>query len=57
MDARLARGSRLSGSMSLGRIATNTCGVVDSPQDLLFCAVTPPVQGSRYVKFSAQLDF
>jgi hypothetical protein len=44
MDARLPRGSRLSGGMSLGRVATDTCGVVDSPQESLFCAVTPPFQ-------------
>ena len=29
---------------SFGRTATNTCGVVDSPQESLFCAVTPPFQ-------------
>ncbi len=44
MDARLPRGSRLSGGMSLGRTATDACGVVDSPQELVFCGVTPPFQ-------------
>jgi hypothetical protein len=44
MNARLPRGAQVSGGISVGRIATNTCGVVDSPQESLFCAVTPPFQ-------------
>ena len=39
-----ARGAQVSGGVSLGRTATNTCGVVDSPQESLFCEVAPPFQ-------------
>jgi carboxypeptidase family protein/TonB-dependent receptor-like protein len=44
LNARFPRGAQISGGMSLGRTATNTCAVVDSPQESLFCAVTPPFQ-------------
>ena len=43
-NARLPSGSQVSGGVSLGRTATSTCGVVDSPQEALFCEVTPPFQ-------------
>ena len=36
--------SQISGGVSLGRTATNTCAVVDSPQQALFCNVNPPFQ-------------
>jgi len=43
-NARLTSGSQVSGGVSIGRTATNTCGIVDSAQESLFCAVTPPFQ-------------
>jgi hypothetical protein len=46
LNSRLPRGSSVSGGVSWGRIATNTCGVVDSPQERLFCEVTPPFQAN-----------
>jgi hypothetical protein len=44
INARLPQGAQLSGGLNLGRTATNACFVVNSPQDLLNCAVTPPFQ-------------
>jgi hypothetical protein len=43
-NARLPRGSSVAGGVSFGRVATDTCGVVDSPQESLFCEVSPPFQ-------------
>ena len=43
-NARLAGGTVLSGGVSIGRVSTNTCQVVDSPEAALFCDVTPPFQ-------------
>jgi hypothetical protein len=44
VNARLPRGVVASGGASIGRVATNNCFVVDSPQALLNCDVTPPFQ-------------
>jgi len=44
MSARLGRGVTLQGGASTGRTTTNRCFVVDSPQELLYCDVTPPFQ-------------
>ncbi|MEP7304673.1 MAG: carboxypeptidase regulatory-like domain-containing protein [Acidobacteriota bacterium] len=44
VNARLPRGVVASGGASVGRVATNNCFVVDSPQALLNCDVTPPFQ-------------
>jgi carboxypeptidase family protein len=44
VSARLPKGAQVSGGVSIGRTATNTCFVVNSPQDLKFCDVTPPFQ-------------
>jgi hypothetical protein len=41
---RLPRGIVLQGGTSTGRVATNNCFIVDSPQQLLNCDVTPPFQ-------------
>jgi hypothetical protein len=43
-NARLVNGARLAGGLNMGRVATNSCFVVNSPQELLNCAVTPPLQ-------------
>lgn len=42
--ARFANGAVINGGMNIGRTATNTCFVVDSPQALLNCDITPPFQ-------------
>jgi outer membrane receptor protein involved in Fe transport len=43
-DIRLGRGVRTSGGVSMGRTSLNSCYVVDSQQELLFCDQTPPFQ-------------
>jgi len=42
VNARLPRGVAVSGGTSTGRVATNTCFAIDSPQALLDCEVKPP---------------
>jgi hypothetical protein len=44
VNARLRRGLLISGGTSTGHIVTSNCFVVDSPQQLLNCDVTPPMQ-------------
>jgi Carboxypeptidase regulatory-like domain len=44
MNARLPHGLVVSGGTSTGRVSTNNCFVVDSPQMLLNCNVAPPYQ-------------
>jgi hypothetical protein len=43
-NARFANGAVLNGGMNIGRTATNSCFVVDSPQALLNCDIKPPFQ-------------
>ena len=43
-NARFPNGAVLNGGMNIGRTATNSCFVVDSPQALLNCDITPPFQ-------------
>jgi hypothetical protein len=50
INARLAGGMFLEGGLSTGRVRTNACFVVDSPQALQFCDVRPPFQTD--VKFA-----
>jgi hypothetical protein len=42
--ARLAHGIQLLGGLTDGRTATNTCFIVNTPQDLRFCSQAPPFQ-------------
>lgn len=44
VSARLPRRASLSGGISAGRTATSNCAIIDSPQQALFCSVTPPFQ-------------
>jgi hypothetical protein len=44
ISARLPRGAQISGGVSMGSLATNSCFVIDSPQQLKFCDVTTPFQ-------------
>jgi hypothetical protein len=43
-SARLPGGISFQGGTSTGRIATNRCFIIDSPQELRFCDVRPPFQ-------------
>ena len=43
-NARLPRGALVSGGVSIGRVETDACFVVDSPQALLHCNIKPPFQ-------------
>jgi hypothetical protein len=44
LNARLAGGLILQGGTNTGRFETNTCYVVNTPQELLYCDVRPPFQ-------------
>jgi hypothetical protein len=55
MNARLPQGAQVSGGISVGRIATNNCAIVDSPQESLFCDVAPPYQPN--IKATATYPF
>ncbi len=44
VSARLPRGVVLQGGTSTGRVLTDNCFVIDSPQALLNCRVAPPFQ-------------
>lgn len=44
VNLRFPNGAVLQGGSSTGRLKTSTCFVVDSPQALRFCEVTPPFQ-------------
>jgi len=44
ITARFANGAFLGGGSSTGRVATNSCFVVDSPQALQYCDVSAPFQ-------------
>jgi hypothetical protein len=44
VNVRLPQGLMLQGGTSTGRVATNQCAVVDSPQERRFCNITPPFQ-------------
>jgi hypothetical protein len=44
VNVRLPQGLMLQGGTSTGRVATNQCAVVDSPQEQRFCNITPPFQ-------------
>ncbi|HEV2985050.1 MAG TPA: TonB-dependent receptor [Vicinamibacterales bacterium] len=43
-NARLSRGLIVQGGLNVGRDETNSCFVVNSPQQLLYCDVKPPFQ-------------
>jgi Carboxypeptidase regulatory-like domain len=45
-SARFPNGAVINGGLNTGRTATNTCFVVDSPQALLNCDITPPFQSN-----------
>jgi len=43
-NVRLPSGVQVRGGVSTGRVATNACFVIDSPQQLLNCEIRPPFQ-------------
>ena len=44
VNARLGRGIQFQGGTNTGRISTNRCFTIDSPQEQLYCDVVPPYQ-------------
>jgi hypothetical protein len=44
LNARLQNGIVVSGGTSTGRVLTDNCYIVDSPQEMLNCEVAPPFQ-------------
>ncbi len=52
MNARFGRGGIVQGGFSAGSQRTNRCFVVDSPQELYNCAISPPWSASTQLKMS-----
>jgi hypothetical protein len=52
MDARLPGGARFGGGVDTGFSVRDTCYVVDSPQELLYCRVYTPVKANTQIKFN-----
>lgn len=53
LNARFGQGGQFSGGLSAGRTVTDTCFLVDSPQQTRpgFCTVSPPWSSGTQVKF------
>lgn len=52
VEARLPSGARFSGGIDTGRTVTDNCFVVDSPQQLVNCHVSPPLSANTQVKLN-----
>lgn len=54
MNARFGQGGHVSGGISVGRTVTDTCFVVDSPQQARpgFCKITPPWAAGTQLKLA-----
>ncbi len=52
LDARLPGGARFGGGVDTGFSVRDTCYIVDSPQELLYCRVTTPVKANTQIKFN-----
>ena len=52
MDARLPGGARFGGGVDTGWSVRDTCYVVDSPQELLYCRVVTPFSANTQLKFN-----
>ena len=50
INARFLHGGQLAGGVSIGRTATENCGVIDTPSTR-YCKVTPPWSSGSQVKF------
>jgi hypothetical protein len=55
MDARLPGGARFGGGVDTGVSLRDTCYVVDSPQELLYCRVTTPFKANTQLKFNGSV--
>ena len=53
VNSRFRSGGLLAGGVATGRVATDRCFVVDSPQEKRFCDVTPPWIAGTQVKLAA----
>jgi hypothetical protein len=53
VNTRLGRGIRLSGGIDLGRTVSDTCFVVNSPQQLLNCHLVTPFSDTMQIKANA----
>jgi hypothetical protein len=51
-EARFASGVRFGGGIDTGRTVTDNCFVVDSPQQLVNCHVSPPLSASTQIKLN-----
>jgi hypothetical protein len=51
-DLRLGSGARFGGGLDTGRSVQDTCFVVDSPQELLYCREVTPLKGNTQIKFN-----
>ena len=56
MDARLPGGARFGGGVDTGWSVRDTCYVVDSPQELLYCRVVTPFSANTQVEVQRQLS-
>jgi hypothetical protein len=54
-DARLSNGIRFGGGIDTGRSVQDTCFVVDTPQDLLYCREVTPFSGQTQLKLNGSL--
>ena len=52
LDARLPGGARFGGGVDTGFSVRDTCYIVDSPQEMLYCRVTTPVKANTQIKFN-----
>ncbi len=55
MDARLPGGARFGGGVDTGWSVRDTCYVVDSPQELLYCRVVTPFSANTQLKFNGSV--
>ncbi len=55
LDARLPGGARFGGGVDTGFSVRDTCYIVDSPQELLYCRVTTPVKAQHAAQVQRQL--
>jgi len=57
VNTRFGEGIELGGSLDTGRIVTDACFVVDSPQELFNCRVVTPFKGQTQVKLYGSYVF
>jgi hypothetical protein len=57
VDTRFSSGMLLRGGIDTGRILTDDCFVIDSPQQLLNCRTAPPLMGATQLKLQGSYPF